>query len=62
MFCFKDQTFCIVADICINRYNCHRWLSPELEKQADIWAKDLPHTPIAYSDFSETCPKWKEEK
>jgi len=52
MLCYRDRTFC--SSDCTNTA-CYRYLS---EKDAQR-AKEL-NLLIAYSDFSQTCPDYKE--
>ena len=52
MLCYKDRTFC--SSDCTNR-DCYRYLTPEDRNRAA--EMDLP---IAWSDFSDTCPDYKE--
>ena len=61
MICYKDMTFCSAAPMCKNREGCFRYLTPEDKERADAWAGVLPVTPIAFADFSDTCPKYEEE-
>ena len=53
--CYKDMTFCY-SD-CTNTA-CSRHFGPEVEKKAIEWwgSEDAP---IAFSDFSDTCPDYQ---
>lgn len=60
MICFKDKTFC--SAMCRN-YSCHRHFTDELHMQArDWWDHDPDNVPVAFSDFSDTCPDYKPVK
>lgn len=58
--CFLDRTFC--KSDCINK-ECPRFFSEELRLRAQRWAKEILKTPggapIAFADFSTTCPDYK---
>lgn len=55
MLCFKDQTFC--ASDCKND-TCFRHFTDETHQAArEWWGGD--DAPIAFSDFSKTCPGYK---
>ncbi len=53
--CYKDMTFC--SSDCVNN-NCRRHWTPEKRKDAQKWW-GTPHAPVAFSDFSKTCPDYK---
>ena len=54
MMCFRDMTFC--TSDCTNR-KCHRHYSEEVRKAArQWWGND--DAPIAFSDFSDSCPEY----
>jgi hypothetical protein len=52
MLCYKDRTFC--SSDCTNR-DCYRHLTPDDKNKAA--EMDLL---ISWSDFSDTCPDYKE--
>lgn len=52
MLCYKDKTFC--HSDCINR-SCWRYLTDE-DRRRSIELK----LPIASSDYSRTCPDYKD--
>lgn len=54
---YMDMTFCSDAEQCKNKETCHRWLSPELQKNAEEWWGNS-HYPVAYSPYKNTCEKW----
>lgn len=56
--CYKDKTFC--SSDCINS-DCYRYFSEEDRKGAEKWANwlGIEEAPIAWSDFSDTCPLYK---
>lgn len=52
--CYKDQTFC--SSDCKNT-TCFRHWTDELHQQArEWWDHDPDNAPVAFSDFSKTCP------
>lgn len=54
--CFRDQTFC--SSDC-KRDTCHRFWTDELHQQArNWWSHEPDNAPVAFSDFSETCPEY----
>lgn len=56
MICYRDMTFC--SSDCDNR-ECRRHFSEEVEKGArKWWSHDPDNAPIAFSDFSKTCPDY----
>tara|TARA_R100000687_G_C6382291_1_gene133220 strand:- start:394 stop:573 length:180 start_codon:yes stop_codon:yes gene_type:complete len=58
MICFRDMTFC--WSNCTNTA-CHRYFGEEEQKAAEDWWEPLEgEPPVAFSDFSSTCPDYKE--
>ena len=56
MICYKDQTFC--SSDCKND-KCFRHWSDEVHQAArEWWGHDQGHPPVAFSDFSKTCPEY----
>lgn len=56
MICYRDMTFC--ASDCTNTA-CHRHFGPEQQKGArSWWSHDPENAPVAFSDFSDTCPDY----
>ena len=56
MTCYRDMTFCIAA--CAYT-PCYHKLTPEVEEAAARWWGSS-NAPIAVSDYSDTCPDYKE--
>ena len=61
MICFKDRTFCSAK---CKTTDCFRNWNANLQAEAERWAagfipKGEP-IPVAWSDFSETCPDYEE--
>ena len=65
MMCYRDMTFCTFYKNCADAKDCHRPLTPEVEKAADEWFKswrkgdDDQGAPICM--FSEKPECWKEK-
>ena len=60
MICYKDKTFC--SSNCTNK-DCHRFFSDEAREGARKWWRHDPdNAPIAFSDFSGTCPVYIKPK
>jgi hypothetical protein len=54
MICYRDMTFC--SAVCDNKL-CFRQFTKEVnEKAREWWSHDPDNAPIAFSDFSGTCP------
>ena len=54
MICYRDKTFCSAS--CANR-DCTIRLTPEVYKAAKKWwGKASGDAPIAFTDYSKTCP------
>ena len=57
MICYKDKTFC--GSDCIMT-ECHRFFSAETRRGARAWwSHDPDNAPVAFSDFSKSCPHYK---
>ena len=43
MICYKDRSYC-TEDTCANKGECDRYLSPQIQKDAEAWwgNKDYP--------------------
>ena len=57
MICFMDKTFCSAS---CSTVECHRNWNDKLEEAAKVWwdsISDVP--PVAFSDFSDTCPSYR---
>jgi hypothetical protein len=55
MISYKDKSFCM-SD-CTNT-GCHRNFTPSVKAAAIAWwGKDDP--PVAFMDFSDTCPDYR---
>lgn len=57
MICYRDQTYCVAN---CSHAGCTRLLTPEVKEAATKWwgSSDAP---IAVSDYSDTCPYYKEK-
>jgi hypothetical protein len=54
MIYYRDMTFC--SAVCDNKL-CFRQFTKEVnEKAREWWSHDPDNAPIAFSDFSGTCP------
>jgi hypothetical protein len=58
MICYKDKTFC--SSDCVNT-QCFRYFSDEDRQGSHKWAEqlNLDFAPIAWSDYSDSCPLYK---
>lgn len=58
--CYKDQTFC--SSDCTNE-RCFRYFGKaQVEGARAWWDHDPDNAPVAFSDFSNTCPEYKKGK
>lgn len=57
MMCFRDTSFCS-SDCTQPRSTCDRRFDDSVQKEADAWW-GKPGAPIAFMDFSKTCPLYK---
>lgn len=58
MICFLDRTFCSASDMC-KETKCFRNFTSELKAESEEWWKDCEGSPpVAWSDFSDTCPAY----
>jgi hypothetical protein len=55
MLCFRDMTFC--GSDCANT-ECRRHFGEEEKDAAHIWWGS-DGAPVAFSDFSDTCPGYR---
>lgn len=54
MICYLDKTFC--SSDCKNQH-CSRFWTDEIHQAAkEWWGGD--NAPVAFSDFSKTCPEY----
>lgn len=62
MICYKDRTFCRSEVPCTNK-DCWRFFGEEEEKAALAWGQSmgLSYGPVAFSDWSKTCPDYMPE-
>lgn len=58
MMCYRDKTFCSAE--CATT-DCHRQFTERDRIGSEQWARlsGFESAPIAWSDFSTTCPKYK---
>ena len=57
--CFRDMTFCNSLS-CVTPW-CARKLTPDVQAEArKWWAGMVGEPPVAVSDFTMTCPDYRE--
>ena len=61
MMCYRDMTFCSNTEECANTEGCHRAFTKDVETSANNWAEaiGLDYTPVAMSEFKNSCIKFK---
>ncbi len=56
MMCYKGMTFC--SAVCDNK-DCFRQYTKEVDEGArKWWSHDPDNAPVAFSDFSKSCPEY----
>lgn len=55
MICFRDKTFC--GSDCTNK-SCHRFFGDDQKAAARAWWGS-DEAPVAFTDFSPTCPDYE---
>lgn len=58
MICYKDRTFC--SSDCVNT-KCFRYFGQQEREGSQKWAElmELDYAPIAWSDYSDSCPLYE---
>lgn len=60
MLCYRDMTFCEAQ--CATHDCPRQWTDKHSQNARKWWAHDPDNAPVAFADFSETCPDFKEKQ